>query len=66
MKTKTTWEEARDNALTNYEGRKRDEALGAAARKLIDAALEGDMQAIKEIGNVLDGEVIDGPFNNGN
>ena len=59
MKKNTTWEEALDYALANYEGRERDEALADAAKKLIAAALEGDIQAIKEIANALDGEVID-------
>lgn len=52
------WAEAVRYALANYEDAKveRGKALKAIAMKLIEKALEGEKDAIQEIGNRLDGK----------
>ena len=37
------------------EGESQESAIDAMARKLIDLCIEGDLEAIKELGNRLDG-----------
>jgi len=50
------WRAALEYALDNYSGTKKGLALRDIAKKLIEMALDGDMQAIKEIGDRLDGK----------
>jgi ribosomal protein L17 len=54
------WRDALDHALANYEceGSKieKNMALRAIGKKLIQLALDGDLQAIKEIGDRVDGK----------
>jgi len=52
------WRDALRKALKDYEasGIKRGQALRKIAEKLVEKALEGDMAAIVEIGNRLDGK----------
>lgn len=56
------WRDALDKRLREYnKGDSKVEqywALQAIADKLIEAALEGDMQAIKEIGDRVDGKAV--------
>lgn len=54
------WKTAIEHVLENYETDqvRKGLALREIARKLIDTALEGDMQAIKEIGDRLDGKPV--------
>lgn len=58
------WRDALDRRLRDYDKGKGDSkiehywALQAIADKLIEAALEGDMQAIKEIGDRVDGKAV--------
>jgi hypothetical protein len=52
------WEAAITHALTAYESSsvQRGLALRAIAKKLIDKALDGELAAMQEIGNRLDGK----------
>jgi hypothetical protein len=50
------WKTAIQYALENYSGVKKGLALREIAKTLIGKALEGDMNAIKEIGDRLDGK----------
>lgn len=52
------WREAISYALENYEGVEKGQALRKVAAKVVGMALEGDMQAIKEIGDRLDGKPV--------
>ena len=54
------WREAVECALKAYEDNdiQRGAALKAIGKKLISMALDGDMQAIKEIGDRLDGKAV--------
>lgn len=56
----TEWRDAINYALKNYEGSdiERGQALKAIAKKVIGMALEGDIQAVKEIGDRLDGKPV--------
>lgn len=45
------WRAALDRAITQEDGKR----LRAAAERLLDMAAEGDMQAIKELGDRIDG-----------
>ena len=55
---KGEWEDAIHYALANYEagGIQRGKALKCIAKKLVEKALDGDKDAIAEIGNRLDGK----------
>ncbi len=60
------WRNAIDKALKQYEtwDVKRGQALHSVALKVVDSALNGDMTAIREIGDRLDGkpaQAITGP-----
>lgn len=46
------WAEAINRALLSEDGKK----LRALADKIIDKALEGDVQALKEVGDRMDGK----------
>lgn len=50
------WAEAINRALLAEDGKK----LRAVAEKLIVQALEGDVQALKEIGDRIDGKALQG------
>lgn len=52
------WRDALRRALAQYENDtvKRGEALLAIANKLLDACMRGEMDAIRELGNRLDGK----------
>lgn len=50
------WRDALDYALNNYIGCKKGMALREIAKTLISKAIEGDMTAIREIGDRLDGK----------
>lgn len=50
------WRDAIMRAVSRRETGKDPQALEKLADKLIDAALSGDMQAIKEIGDRIDGK----------
>lgn len=58
------WRDALDKRLRDYNKGKGDSkvehywALQQIADKLIEAALDGDMQAIKEIGDRVDGKAV--------
>lgn len=51
------WRTAIDAALAKN-GRDKAEALAEVAEKLIDKAKEGDMSAIKELGDRIDGKSV--------
>ena len=57
-----TWREALEFALRNYEDKenevKRGEALRKIGKTLIQQAIAGDMAAIKEIGDRIDGKAV--------
>jgi hypothetical protein len=55
------WAEAINRALLAEDGKK----LRALADKLIDRALEGDVQALKEVGDRADGKAIQAIANEG-
>jgi hypothetical protein len=66
------WADAIRYALLNYESKelkiKRGQALKAIARKVVEAALSGDDDAIDEIANRMDGkpvQAIEGTGENG-
>lgn len=50
------WRHAIETALANRSRAKQVEELEVLANKLIDMGLEGDLGAIQEIGNRLDGK----------
>lgn len=52
------WNDALRYALANFETEKieRGQALKAIAKKVVEKAVEGDKDAIQEIGNRLDGK----------
>lgn len=54
----TEWRDAVKWALENYETSaiERGQALRGIGKKLVEMALEGDMSAIKELGDRLDGK----------
>jgi hypothetical protein len=54
------WRDAIQYAVKAYEadGIERGSALKAIAKKVIGMALEGDIQAVKEIGDRLDGKPV--------
>lgn len=56
----TEWREAIRAAVKRYESDdiKRGQALERVAKKVVSMALDGDMQAIKEIGDRLDGRAV--------
>lgn len=51
------WRMAIDAALSKH-GKDKAEALAEVAEKLIGKALEGDMSAIKELGDRIDGKSV--------
>lgn len=52
------WQTALEYAINNYSNGQiaRGQALRAIGEKVVQMALEGDMECIKEIGNRLDGK----------
>ena len=50
------WADAVKRAIRAKYGKEWDEALADLARKLVDAADGGDFQALKEIGDRIDGK----------
>jgi hypothetical protein len=50
------WSEAVKRAIRAKYGKEWDEALQDLASKLVDAADGGDLQALKEVGDRLDGK----------
>lgn len=50
------WKDALVYALDNYQGIKKGQALRKIGEKLVEMALDGDIQAIREIGDRLDGK----------
>lgn len=49
------WSEAVKRAIREKYGKEWDEALKDLARKLVDAADGGDLQALREVGDRIDG-----------
>ena len=57
VKSDKLWRDAIHRAVKERrEGRGNPQALESLARKLVDCALEGDVAALKEIGDRLDGK----------
>jgi len=52
------WRDALMYALDNYKGSKKGMALRDIGAKLIEMAMNGDIQAIKEIGDRIDGKAV--------
>lgn len=52
------WRDALVYSLENFSGSKKGQALRDIAKALIGKALEGDITAIKEIGDRLDGKPV--------
>lgn len=50
------WAEAVKRAIRAKYGKEWDESLAELAKGLVDAAADGDLQALKEIGDRLDGK----------
>jgi hypothetical protein len=50
------WSEAVKKAIRTRYGKDWEESLEELASKLVDAAHSGDMQALKEVGDRLDGK----------
>lgn len=50
------WSEAVKRAIRTKYGKEWDEALHDLAAKLVEAADEGDLQALKEVGDRIDGK----------
>lgn len=62
------WKEALRYAVLNYEAPQieRGKALKLIAKKVVEKALEGDKDAIQEIGNRLDGKPVQAVEGTGN
>lgn len=58
-KSDKLWRDAIHRAVKERrEGKGRPQALENLARKLVDAGLDGDVAALKEIGDRLDGKAV--------